>query len=114
VIDAVLDGEADVAAVDGYGLDLLRKHDPALTVRLRVVATTSAAPSPPLVASRKIDAPTRERLSEALETAHGAPEIATTLEELLLARFVRVGPDDFRLFLDRQRAAEEAGYPKLV
>ena len=28
VIDAVLDGRADVAAVDGYGLDLLRRHEP--------------------------------------------------------------------------------------
>ncbi len=37
-----------------------------------------------------------------------------TLDDLLLARFVATRPDDFRVFLDRQRAAEAAGYPKLA
>ncbi len=37
-----------------------------------------------------------------------------TLDDLLLARFVATRPDDFRVFLDRQRAAETAGYPKLA
>jgi hypothetical protein len=29
-------------------------------------------------------------------------------------RFVRVNPADLEVFLDRQRAAEAAGYPKLA
>jgi ABC-type phosphate/phosphonate transport system substrate-binding protein len=55
VIQAVLDGEADVAAIDGYAHDLLRRHDPAVAERLRVVATTAPAPRPPLVASPSMD-----------------------------------------------------------
>ena len=113
VIDAVLDGRADVAAVDGYGLDLLRRHDPAKVARLRVIATTAPAPSPPLVASPGIDAATRERVTQALLAVEGAPEMASTLDELLLSRFVRVRPDDFEVFLERERAAETAGYSKL-
>jgi ABC-type phosphate/phosphonate transport system substrate-binding protein len=113
VIDAVLDGRADVAAVDGYGLDLLRRHDPGRVGRLRVVATTAPAPSPPLVASPGADAASRERLTEALLAAEAAPEMASTLDELLLARFVRVREEDFAVFLDRERAAEAAGYAKL-
>ena len=35
----VLDGEADVAAIDGYAHGLLRRHDPVVAERLRVVAT---------------------------------------------------------------------------
>ena len=110
VIDAVLDGRADVAAVDGYGLDLLRRHEPALVARLRVIATTVPAPAPPLVASPGIDVATRERVTAALLSVHEAPAMATTLDELLLARFVRVEPGDFEIFLERERAAEAAGY----
>jgi hypothetical protein len=40
--------------------------------------------------------------------------MAGTLDELLLAPFVRVKPSDFEVFLERQRAAETAGYPQLA
>lgn len=114
VLDAVVEGVADVAAIDGYGLDLLRRHSPDVAGRVRVIATTTAAPSAPLVASPAIDAGPRARLTEALLRAHGAPELATTLEDLLLARFAAARSGDFQVFLDRQRAAESAGYPKLA
>lgn len=113
-LDAVVDGRADVAAVDGYGLDLLRRHDPEVAGRVRVVESTIAAPSAPLVASPLIDAATRERLASALLSAHAAPEIRATLDDLLLERFVAVRPDDFQVFLDRDHAAAAAGYPKLA
>jgi ABC-type phosphate/phosphonate transport system substrate-binding protein len=113
VIQAVLDGEADVAAIDGYAHDLLRRHDPAVAERLRVVATTAPAPSPPLVASPSMDWRARARLTTALTTAHEAPELAAVLCDLLLLRFEPVVEGDFQLFLDWQRAAEAAGYPKL-
>ena len=113
VIDAVLDGRADVAAVDGYGLDLLCRHEPALVARLRIVATTLPAPAPPLVASPGIDAVTRDRVTGALLSVHTDPAMAGTLDELLLARFARVDAGAFQLFLDRERAAEAAGYAAL-
>ena len=113
VVQAVLDGEADVAAIDGYAHDLLRRHDPAVTERLRVVATTAPAPSPPLVASPSIDPAARERLTAALCRAHEAPALKRVREELLLLRFTRVAEADFELFLDCQREADAAGYPKL-
>jgi ABC-type phosphate/phosphonate transport system substrate-binding protein len=114
VIDAVLDGRADVGPVDAYGLDLLRRHGAERAGRVRVVASTVAAPSAPLVASPAVDEDTRERVTQALLAAHTAPEMAATLDELLLARFVRVRPDDFGVFLERQRAAEDAGYAKVA
>ncbi len=113
VIDAVLDGRADVAAVDGYGLDLLRRHDPDLVARLRIIATTLPAPAPPLVASPEIDAATRDRVAGALTTVHEARDMAGTLDELLISRFVRVQPEVFEIFLERERAADAAGYAKL-
>jgi ABC-type phosphate/phosphonate transport system substrate-binding protein len=113
VIQAVLDGEADVAPIDGYAHDLLRRHDPAVAERLRVVATTASAPSPPLVASPSMDWSARARLTTALTTAHEAPELAAVMRDLLLLRFDRVVEEDFQLFLDWQLAAEAAGYSKL-
>ena len=113
-LDAVVKGEADVAAIDGYALDLLRRHDASAAARVRVIETTAPAPSPPLVASPGIDAGARGRLTRALTEAHGAADARPLLDELLLARFDRVTPADFAVFLDRERAARDAGYPKLA
>jgi ABC-type phosphate/phosphonate transport system substrate-binding protein len=113
-LDAVVQGRADVAAIDGYGYDLLARHAPEVAGRVRVVETTIPAPSPPLVASPGVDDATSERVIAALVSAHEAPEIRATLDELLLSRFARVTPGDFQVFLDREQAAEAAGYPKLA
>jgi len=114
VVDAVIEGRAEVGPVDGYAMDLLRRHGDARAKRVRVIATTVAAPSAPLVASPMVDADARERLTTALLEAHTAPEIAATLDELLLSHFVRVTPADLDVFLQRARAAEAAGYAKLA
>jgi ABC-type phosphate/phosphonate transport system substrate-binding protein len=113
VIQAVLDGDADVTAIDGYAHDLLRRHDPAVAERLRVVATTGPAPSPPLVASPSMSAAQRERLTAALVTAHERPELAPVMKDLLLLRFERVVETDLQLFLDWERAAAAVGYAKI-
>jgi ABC-type phosphate/phosphonate transport system substrate-binding protein len=112
-VDAVVNGEADVAAIDGYALDLLRRHDPSAAARVRVIATTTPATSPPLVASPGVDAGTRERLTRVLTEAHHDADARPLLGDLLLARFDRVAPADFEVFLARERAARDAGYPKL-
>jgi len=114
ILEAVAEGRADVAAVDGYALDLLRRHRPELTARVRVVDTTVPAPSAPLVASPSVPVEARERLTAALLELDQVPPMQATLEDLLLARFVPTRPEDFGVFLERQRAAETAGYPKLA
>ena len=114
IVEAVAEGAADVAAVDGYALDLLRRHRPELTARIRVVDTTVPAHSAPLVASPSLPAEARERLTAALLEVDQVPDMKPTLEDLLLTRFVSTRPEDFRVFLERQRAAEAAGYPKLA
>jgi ABC-type phosphate/phosphonate transport system substrate-binding protein len=114
VIDAVIEGRAEVGPVDAYGLDLLRRHGAERAARVRVVATTVEAPSAPLVASAGVDAATRERLTAALLEVHRAPEMAATLDELLLARFVPAEAGVFDVMVERQHAAERAGYPRLA
>jgi ABC-type phosphate/phosphonate transport system substrate-binding protein len=114
VVEAVAEGRVDVAAVDGYALDLLYRHRPELTARIRVVDTTVPAPSAPLVASPSVSPAARERLTAALLEVEHAPEMKLVLEDLLLTRFVATRAEDFRVFLDRQQAAEAAGYPRLA
>lgn len=114
VIEAVVQGEADVAAVDGFALDLLRRHDGPAAARVRVVESTALAPSPPLVASPGMDAGARERLTAALVSAHRAAEARPLLDDLLLTRFDRVTAADFDVFLERERAARDAGYARLA
>jgi ABC-type phosphate/phosphonate transport system substrate-binding protein len=114
VLDAVVDGRADVGPVDSYLFDLWRRHLPELTAAVRVIATTEAAPIPPLVASPMIDEAMCKQLTAALLDAHRDPALAPTLEALLLTRFVEVTPARFEVFLERQRAAVSAGYPLLA
>jgi ABC-type phosphate/phosphonate transport system substrate-binding protein len=114
VLDAVVDGRADVAAVDGYALDLLRRHAPDVAARVRVIDTTIPAPSAPLVASPGTPADVCEALAGALAEAHTRPELKPLFDELLLSRFVRVAASDFDVFLERERAADAAGYPRLA
>lgn len=113
VIRAVLDGEADVAAIDGYAHDLLRRHDAGTASKLRVVTTTDPAPAPPLVASPSMTEPERARLTDALTGAHHAREIRTVLDDLLLLRFERVVESTFDVLLQWEHVAAAAGYPKL-
>jgi len=114
IIEAVIKGETDVAAVDGYALDLMRRHDPDAAAKVRVVETTVPAPSPPLVASPGLPAVARARLAETLASAHESPDARPLLADVLLLRFDRVSPADFDVFLERERAAQDAGYPKLA
>jgi ABC-type phosphate/phosphonate transport system substrate-binding protein len=113
VVQAVLDGEADVAAIDGYAHDLLRRHDPTVAARLRAVATTERAPSPPLVASPAMPAAERDRLREALLAVRQAAELAAVRDDLLLRGFAPAEDRAFELFLEWERAAARAGYPRL-
>ena len=114
VLDAVIDGRADVGPVDGYLFDLWQRHLPGVTDAVRVVATTQAAPIPPLVASPTIDEDTCGRLTAALLDAHRDPALARTFEALLLTRFVTATPERFEVLLEWQRAAASAGYPELA
>ena len=107
VLDAVIDGRADVAPIDSYLLDLWKRHIPEVTAAVRVIATTESAPIPPLVASPRIDERTCARVTAALVDLHREPALASTLESLLLSRFLAPAPADrFDVFLDRQHAAD--------
>ena len=113
-VEAVLGGNADVAPVDSYSLDLMRRHTPDLVAVLRVVASTMAAPIPPIVASPGMPGDACRRLTAALLSVHRSPDISDLREVLLLSRFEPVQPADYEVLVERSRVAEEAGYPRIA
>lgn len=113
-VEAVLGGHADVAPVDSYSLDLMRRHARELVSSVRVLASTIAAPIPPIVASPDTPAEVCARLRETLAAAHRSPDLSPLLETLLLSRFDPVQPADYEVLVQRARLAEEAGYARIA
>jgi ABC-type phosphate/phosphonate transport system substrate-binding protein len=114
VVDAILSGEADAGPLDSYVHDLLRRHEPALATRLRVVASTAHTPIPPLVAAPAMPAAVAQRLTAALLAVADADALAPVREALLLRRFDAV---DARIYGSLRRDAGEAAapwYPRLA
>ena len=110
VIDAVLAGEIDVGPVDGYNLDILRRHEPDLVARLRIVATTDPAPAPLLVAGPDCPPQAAAALRQALLAFGEAPETANLRDALCLSRFAAAAPEDYDQTLAWDREAAAAGY----
>jgi ABC-type phosphate/phosphonate transport system substrate-binding protein len=114
VIEAVLDGRADAGPLDGYVHDLIRAHEPAVTARLRTIASTTPSPIPPFVAAPNIAPADALRLRNALLTVGQARELAPLRATLLLERFVSMPVERYDELLSRARAADALDYPRLV
>lgn len=110
VIEALLDNRIDVGPLDSYVHDLLKKHDPALAGQLRVLATTEAAPIPPLVAAPGCDDAIVDRLRGALLEVEKRPELTKLKDTLLVKGFAVNAPTAYRITMEREQAALAAGY----
>lgn len=110
VIEAVLGGDIEVGPVDGYNLDILRRHEPDLVARLRIVATTAPAPAPLLVAGPDCPPQVAAALRAALLAFGDAPGTAAMRDALCLSRFVVAAAADYDLTLAWDRDAAAAGY----
>jgi ABC-type phosphate/phosphonate transport system substrate-binding protein len=110
VIDAILAGDIDVGPLDSYALDLMQRHDPNLVARIRVVATTDAAPIPFLVASRECPDDVVVALQVALIKFGGVAACAGLRERLCLQGFAPVVIAEYDLMLRWDAEARAAGY----
>src|ERR1041384_4102814 len=106
VIDALLAGEIAVGPLDSYVHDLLKRHEPETAAKLRVIESTAMTPIPLLVASPGVADDVVAQLRGALLSCHAAPELAATLDTLLLLRFTAVDPADYDMLLAQARAAD--------
>lgn len=111
VIDALLKDEIDIGPLDSYVHDLLERHDPATASRVRVIASTAMTPIPPLIASPSVNDETATRLRRSLLSLGDDPAMRTTLDALLIDRFVEVDPSVYDILPRRAREADIAGVP---
>lgn len=110
VIDALLADEIDVGPLDSYALDLMLHHQPDLGRRIRIVATTDAAPIPFLVAAPDCAGDVVAALKTALLGFGAAPACEDLRERLCLAAFVPVVAEDYDLTTRWDAEARAKGY----
>jgi ABC-type phosphate/phosphonate transport system substrate-binding protein len=113
-LEALRAGTVDVVAVDGFYLDLVRRHEPARLEGLSVIASTPWAPIPLLVAAPGIPVDVVARLQGQLIQAHELAGYAELLEPVLLLRFAA---PDVAAYAETERMrerAERAGYAAIV
>ena len=87
VLDALQAGTVDVVALDGFYLDLSRRHQPERLAGLATVARTPWAPIPLLVAAPGIEPEVVDALRTKLIALHRDASYAPLLDDVLLARF---------------------------
>lgn len=92
---AVLDGQADAAALDSHLLDVLLQQQPELQDRLRIVETFGPSPIPPLVIARSLEPALKQRIRSTLLTMHRDPQAARELARGQIKRFARVCDSDY-------------------
>jgi ABC-type phosphate/phosphonate transport system substrate-binding protein len=111
---AVAEGRADVGPLDSYAHALLRRHEPALAAKLRVIARTPATPLPPLVGAPGMNPTQARRVRDALLAVGAADEIASARESLLLSGFASVAPEAYDALAADARRADALGYPRVA
>jgi phosphonate transport system substrate-binding protein len=103
-------GEVDSAGIDSTVLELEEARRPGLAGHLRIVESMGPSPIPPVVVSRNLPAPRRERIREALLAMHEDRDGQALLAEGLLARFVGVVDRDYDPIREVVRRATAAGF----
>ena len=113
-MQAVAEGTADVCAIDCVTWHLLRRTQPDLAARLRVLASSAPAPALPYITRLGVPADDLRRLQAGLRRAIGDPALAEVRAELLLADVVVKPLAAYDRILELEDAAVTAGYPVLA
>lgn len=98
VIEALAERRIDAGPLDSYFHDLLRAGEPDFAAQVRVVATTAAAPVPPLVATAPLEPAELGRLRAVFQEAGREAALAPQRATLLLAGFVLPESSDYDVF----------------
>jgi ABC-type phosphate/phosphonate transport system substrate-binding protein len=96
-LTALTEDLTEVAALDSYALALLQRHAPALTSRVRVIASTEPTAIPALVGS----APPSAGLADAIFGLGDDPVVRPLLDQLLIRRFTRPNEKEYDVLRER-------------
>jgi ABC-type phosphate/phosphonate transport system substrate-binding protein len=112
-IRAVVDGTADLAAIDAVTYDGLIRFEPTLVAGVRIVAETPSSPTLPFVTARDTPLDIVAALRLALEDAIADPALADVRAALALIGIVPTQAESFAELRIIARRAAEIGYPEL-
>jgi ABC-type phosphate/phosphonate transport system substrate-binding protein len=110
----IVNGEADVAAIDCVTFAHLRNAAPAMVAAVRILGWTEASPGLPLITAAATDDPTAEILRAALADIVGDRATAPALETLLIDGFDTLPADAYHSILDIEHRAFALEYPELA
>jgi ABC-type phosphate/phosphonate transport system substrate-binding protein len=108
-IDAVRQGQADVAAIDPVSWALWRQSQPTLASQLKVFGQTERYPGLPLITSLHTPAPLLAALRRALLRVATDAGYAAVRAPLLICGFEATTPADYQRCLDMQNQAFAQG-----
>ncbi|PVM86013.1 phosphate/phosphite/phosphonate ABC transporter substrate-binding protein [Caulobacter radicis] len=110
---AVIDGDADVAAVDCVTWAHIQRHRPTLAGGLRVLAWTAATPGLPLIASAALPASVHATTLAVLDEVATDPALRSARQALLLDGFDLLPAAHYRAVVHLEDLARGLAYPKL-
>jgi ABC-type phosphate/phosphonate transport system substrate-binding protein len=114
VVDSILAGSIDAGPLDAYWHALLRRHEPAVAKRLRVIARTGETPIPCFVAAERATPDMRERLRNAFIESSEATALHNVFRDLALARFERIEAGIYETLARQAREVDVLGYARLA
>ena len=113
-IDAVVAGQADVAAIDCVTYGNFAAHAPVRVSGLRIIGETPKGPGLPFVTRASASDAEVEILRQALAAAIASPVLASVRAALALKSFAILGDAAYEGLLDMEKAAEAAAYPVIA
>ena len=113
-MEAVVDGMADIAAIDCVSFALIARERADLRAGLAVIGQTPMSPGLPFIASRRWPEATRDCVRAALGEAIADPALAKPLAALGLVGLARLEDADYAEVAELEARAAALGYPQLA
>jgi ABC-type phosphate/phosphonate transport system substrate-binding protein len=107
-------GWVDVAAVDCVTFAHLRRCDPALVAKLRMLDWTPASPSLPYITAKATDDATLQALRDAMAGASVDSRLTTVCKSLFLVGFDFEPDRSLSAIREHEQRAAGLGYPVLI
>jgi len=113
-VEAVAEGQADLASIDCVSFALLGRGRSDLIERVAIVAESPLSPGLPFIASARLGQETIEAVREALLAALADPNLAEARAALGLKSARVITPAGYDRVIEIERRAAAAGYPRLA
>ena len=107
----ILEGSADVYAIDSTVLDVEMNQRPELRAGLRIIETLGPSPIPPAVIRRKTPAPVKRELQEVLLGMRNTDSGNRILDRWMMFGFARVFDQDYEPIRMMEQTALGTRFP---